>query len=66
MNHMGPRQAAALANAWERCPPVPLMVARYLGIKPKPTPQSQDAALSELIAMFGGIQPGETKGMGGI
>jgi hypothetical protein len=63
MNHMGPREAAALGRAWEFCPPVSLMVARYFGIKPKPTPQSQDEALAELVALFGGIDPGQSKAM---
>ena len=57
MEHMGPREAAAMGRAWEYCPPVPAMVARYFGVPPKRTKQSQEEALAELVAMFG-VTPG--------
>ena len=40
-------------------PPVSWMVAGYLGIKPKPKPQSVNEQMGDLLTLFGG--PGEIK-----
>ncbi|MEC4591612.1 hypothetical protein VPG91_11490 [Nitrospirillum amazonense] len=42
----------AMWRYWKAHPPVRLMVAAYLGIKPEQEPQEAD--LGELLAMFGG------------
>jgi hypothetical protein len=58
---MGLREYAAMWRHWRDHPPLPLMVAAYLGIKPKPKAQAnQDEAIEQLMAMFGvsGDQPG--------
>ncbi len=59
---MGLREYAAMWRHWVDYPPVALMVAGYLGIKPKPKFEpnvNQDAAIAEMMAMFG-MMPGET------
>ncbi len=56
---MGLREYAAMWRHWADHPPVSLMVAGYLGIKPKPkATANQDAAIAELMGMFG-VAPGQ-------
>jgi hypothetical protein len=51
---MGLREYAAMWRHWRDHPPLPLMVAAYLGIKPKPkATANQDEAIEELMGMFG-------------
>ena len=51
---MGLREYALWWRHWSDHPPLPLMVAGYLGIKPKPkTPADNEAGLRELMGMFG-------------
>jgi len=40
----------ALARYWQRHPPLHLMVAAYLGIRPEPRPKGD---LGDLLALFG-------------
>jgi hypothetical protein len=59
---MGLREYAAMWRHWADHPPLPLMVAGYLGIKPRPKPgANQDAAVMELMSMFG-VQLGANGG----
>ena len=52
---MGLREYAAMWRHWADHPPVALMVAGHLGIKPRPKKTAnQDDAIMELMAMFGG------------
>ena len=52
---MGLREYAAMWRHWSDHPPVSLMVAGYLGIKPRAKAgANQDAAIMELITLFGG------------
>lgn len=60
---MGLREYAAMWRHWSDHPPLQMMVAAYLGIKPKDAPAAdQEAALGEVMAMFG-IAPGSTDGV---
>ena len=57
---MGLREHAAMWRHWSDHPPVPLMVAGYLGIKPrKKTGANQDADIEQLMSLFGAA-PGQT------
>lgn len=52
---MGLREYAAMWRHWSDHPPVALMVAGYIGIKPRSKKSAnQDAAIMELFARFGG------------
>ena len=51
---MGLREYAAMWRHWSDHPPLAVMVAAYLGIKPKPKPgANQDAEIEQLLGMFG-------------
>lgn len=43
----------ALWRYWRHHPPVHLMVAAYLGIKPEGPPPVDEVGLADLLAMFG-------------
>jgi len=55
---MGLAEYTAMHRYWSDHPPVHLMVAAYLGIKPR-TPADNDAAMEALCGMFG-VMPGVT------
>jgi hypothetical protein len=44
-----------LQESWDQSPPVSMLVAAYLGVKPKEEPRKLDRkGAAELMALFGG------------
>ncbi len=51
---MGLREYAAMWRHWIDHPPVQVMIAGYLGFKPRPKPgANQDAEIGQMLAIFG-------------
>ncbi len=53
---MGLHEYAAMQRHWADHPPVALMVAAYLGIKPRAKTDSRAGDMGELAALFGAKQ----------
>jgi len=62
---MGLREYFAMHRRWSDHPPVPLMVAAYLGIKPQVKFADNDEAMEALLAMFG-VSGGGTAVIGSL
>lgn len=61
---MGIAEYRAMHRHWADHPPVHLMVAAYLGIKPRRRPAAERGDIGQLAAMFGAApgRPGVIRG----
>lgn len=58
---MGLREYSAMWRHWRKYPPIETLVPSYLGYKPPPEPgANQDAAIMQMMAMFG-VTPDQLK-----